>query len=89
MAWTIEFSQQATRQLERLDKPVAKRIWRFLTDRLATADDPRALGKPLQGVEWRGYWRLRVGDYRLVAEIRDGKLTIVVVEIGHRSDIYR
>ena len=89
MAWTIRFSDQATRQLERLDGSISKRIFRFLNDRLAAHDDPRTLGAPMQGAEWHGFLRYRVGDYRLICEIEDELVVIVVIEIGHRSMIYR
>jgi mRNA interferase RelE/StbE len=89
LAWTIELSAQATRQLGHLDKTIARLIRRFLNERLATAEDPRSLGIPLQGVEWQGYWRFRVGDHRIVCDIQNAKLVILALEIGHRSTIYR
>jgi mRNA interferase RelE/StbE len=87
LAWTIEVSRKAERQLERLDRRTAARLLDYLEDRVATAVDPRALGKALQG-NLRGTWRYRVGDYRLICKIEDRRITIVVVEIGHRRDIY-
>ena len=60
----------------------------FLRGRVAELDDPRSLGKPLHA-SLENYWSYRVGDYRLICEIKDQKLVVLVVEIGHRSDIYR
>jgi mRNA interferase RelE/StbE len=85
--WTIEFDERAQRELAKLDRPIAKRIWRFLEDRIAPSDDPRAFGKPLQH-NLAGKWRYRVGDYRILCNIEDDNLIVLVVEIGHRSSIY-
>ncbi len=82
-------SHIATRQgLKKLDKPIQKRIASFLQKRLANNDDPKQLGKALQG-QYAGYWRYRVGDYHLICHLRNEELIIIVVEIGHRKDIYR
>ena len=70
----------------KLDRRTATRLLDYLEERIATAVDPRALGKALQG-NLRGTWRYRVGDYRLICKIEDQRITIVVVEIGHRRDI--
>ena len=59
-----------------------------MRERLATADNPRQWGRALQG-ERRGLWRYRVGDYRLICDIQDEKITILVLELGHRKDVYR
>ena len=89
MAWTIEFSDRAADQFRRLDKVVAKRIRKFLLERIADADSPRALGLALQGEQFSGLWRYRVGDYRLICEIRDKALVVLVVQIDHRREVYR
>lgn len=89
MAWQIELSDTARKQFAKLDPTVAKRLVKFLRERIATLDDPRSVGKALLGSVLGGYWRYRVGDYRLVCEIHDGKLRIVVVEVGNRKEIYR
>ncbi len=85
--WTIEFDERAQRDLAKLDKPIAKRIRRFLEDRVAPANNPRAFGKPLQH-DLSGLWRYRVGDYRILCSIEDDKLIVLVVEIGHRKSVY-
>ena len=88
-AWTIEFTESAANQLRRLDRLVARRIVRFLRERVASADDPRSLGAALKGDELGRFWKYRVGDYRVIADIRDREIRIVVVRLGHRSEVYR
>lgn len=88
MAWTIKYADTAVRQLKKLDRPVARRILDYMDDRVATAENPHSLGKALTG-HMGGLWRFRVGDYRVVCEIRDGELVVLVLEIGDRKEIYR
>ncbi len=88
MAWRIEITRTATRQITKLDRAAQKAIRNFLRERLMPAADPRQWGKPLHG-EKRGLWRYRVGDYRLICDIQDEKITILVLELGHRKDAYR
>jgi len=87
LAWTIEFDPAAYDSFRRLDRAVQVRIARFLDERVAQASDPRQIGKALKG-NLSGYWRYRVGDYRLVCRMIDGRMIVLVVEIGHRSHIY-
>lgn len=87
--WTIEFADSAARQLRKLDRQVARRIIAFLRERVSTAADPRSLGEALKGDELGRYWKYRVGDDRVIAEIRDREIRIVVVRLGHRSAVYR
>ena len=86
LAWKVELTDPAAKQLARLDKTQAQRITKYLR-RLMQLEDPRDAGKALTG-NWRTYWRYRVGDYRVVCEIRDNELVIVAVLIGHRSEVY-
>jgi mRNA interferase RelE/StbE len=86
--WRIEITRTAERQITKLDRTAQRSIRRFLRDRLTPADDPRQWGKALQG-EKRGLWRYRVGDYRLICDIQDEKITVIVLEVGHRKDVYR
>lgn len=88
MAWRIELTASAEKSLSKLDRTAAKRITTFLRERVASADHPRSSGKALAG-QLAGLWRYRVGDYRVICQIEDGKLLILVVTIGHRGDIYR
>jgi mRNA interferase RelE/StbE len=89
MAWTIEFDPEALRDLERLDSQVRRRILSFLTTRVATLSDPRQIGSVLRGKKYENQWRYRVGDYRIVAEIKFDIVKILVIEIGHRREVYR
>jgi mRNA interferase RelE/StbE len=89
LAWTIEFAEAASRQLLKLDRPVARRIVRFLRERVSDAPDPRALGAAPKGDELGRFWKYRVGDHRLIAETRDSEIRIVVIRLGHRSDADR
>lgn len=81
MAWRIEITRTATRQITKLDRTAQKSIQRFLRQRLSPADNPRQWGRALQG-EKRGLWRYRVGDYRLICDIQDEKITILVLALG-------
>lgn len=89
MTWTIEFQRAAVKQLGKLTKSDANRIVSFLADRIAEDDNPRRTGAALQGSELGNFWRYRVGDYRIICDIQDHKLVVLVVEIGHRREIYR
>jgi mRNA interferase RelE/StbE len=86
--WRIEINRTAERQIKKLDRSVQRTIIRFLKERLILLDNPRQLGKPLRG-EKGELWRYRVGDYRLVCDIRDEKLTVLLVQVGHRKEVYR
>ena len=86
--WTIEIKRTAERQIHKLDRKAQELIIRFLRERVAPADDPRQWGKPLHG-EKRGLWRYRVGDYRLICDIQDERITVLVLTVGHRKDVYR
>jgi mRNA interferase RelE/StbE len=89
MAWRIELLPEAARELRTLDASPRKRILLFLRDRLAPRKNPRSLGEPLRGPTLGKYWKYRVGDYRIVCDLRDDRIVIVVVRIGHRRDVYR
>ncbi len=87
LAWTIKYTEHARKTLRKMDKQNAKRIVDFMEQRIAIADNPRQFGKPLVG-PLNGYWRYRVGDYRILCRIDDGILTVTTAKIGHRSDVY-
>lgn len=88
MAWTIEFLPAAAKEFKALDRTVQARIVRTLEERIGASDDPRALGAPLVG-EHAGFWRWRIGDYRVVARIEDERVTVLVVRVAHRREVYR
>jgi mRNA interferase RelE/StbE len=88
LAWRIEVSQAAKKKLAKMGRAEAKRITVFLRTRVAALDDPRQIGDALQGAHFAGLWRYRVGDYRIVVDIRDEIVTVLVVGIGHQSEVY-
>lgn len=88
MAWTIEFVPAAAKELKKLGRAEASRVLRTLEERVAVLDDPRSLGAPLTG-DHAGYWRWRVGNYRVVARIEDARVVILVVRVAHRREVYR
>lgn len=88
MTWNIKLEASALKALKKLDAAVRRRIEDYI-DRLAEEENPRARGIALQGTAYEGLWRYRVGDYRLICQIRDQELVILVLEIGHRREIYR
>ncbi|MDQ2990594.1 MAG: type II toxin-antitoxin system RelE/ParE family toxin [Pseudomonadota bacterium] len=89
MVWQIEISTSAERQLGKLDRPVAQRIRSFLRERVAVLDDPRSIGAALKGGALGELWKYRVGDWRLICQIRDIEILIVVVRLGNRREVYR
>lgn len=89
MAWTIELSGLAQKHLRAIDRLNAARILRFLNERVAPSDDPRALGEALKGSHPGAFWRYRVGDFRIIANMDDTAVIILVVRIGNRRDVYR
>lgn len=88
MAWRIEFTDDALKQLRKIGYADAKRIRDFLRERLQPLEDPRQIGKPLVG-QLGELWRYRVGNYRIIASIEDHDIRVLVVRIGHRSKVYR
>ena len=87
MAWKIEFERAAQKELEKLDRLVARRILKFLYQRVGKLDDPRKIGERLQGT-LSEFWKYRVGDYRLICSLEDDRLVVLVLRIGHRREIY-
>jgi mRNA interferase RelE/StbE len=88
MAWAIEFDEAARRELNKLDPTVARRILKFLLERVAKLEDPRKIGERLQGI-LHHLWKYRVGDYRILCSFKQEVLVVLVLEIGHRREIYR
>lgn len=88
MAWTIDYTDGARNQLRKLDKQSARRIVDYMDERIAGADNPRTFGKPLTGPLGQ-FWRYRVGDFRIVCDIQDEVLRVLVVRVGDRKDVYR
>lgn len=88
MAWTIDYTETAKTELSKLDKQIARRIVDFIDERIAGQENPRNTGKALTG-PLGSLWRYRVGDYRVICDIQDSALRILVVRIGNRRDVYR
>ncbi|GEP25805.1 MULTISPECIES: type II toxin-antitoxin system RelE/ParE family toxin [Cryobacterium] len=85
MSYTIRFTPKAAKQVRKLDSAAAKRIRDFLEQRLSVLDNPRQLGKKLVNEE---FWRYRVGDYRILTNIDDDQILILIVEVAHRREVY-
>ena len=83
----VIYSDQALKSLKKLDKQVQRLIISYM-DKIALLEEPRARGKALSA-NLRGFWRYRVGDYRILCEIQDEKIVICVVDIDHRKNIYK
>ena len=88
MAWKVEFHPHALKELSQLDRLGQQRILRFLRERIQTGEDPRRLGGPLHGTK-RDLWKYRIGDYRLICDIQDDMVLVLVLRVGHRRQIYR
>lgn len=89
MTWTIELDPSVEKELDKLDRQQAKRIIRFLFDRIAHLDDSHSVGEALKGSRFSTLWKYRVGDYRIISSIEDSTSRILVVRIGNRKEIYR
>ena len=89
MAWKVELSNLARKNLDQLDPQVSKRIMVFLLSKIAISDNPRNVGSALQGSELGEFWKYRVGDYRVIAQILDAEVKILVVKISNRKQVYR
>jgi len=85
--WTVEYTRTAETQLRKLDRQIARRILDYLDDKIAPLENPRSRGKALVGPLGE-LWRYRIGDYRVVCEIQDNVMRILLVETGHRKQIY-
>ena len=86
--WRVEFDRAASRDLKKLGTEAERRVLAYLRTRIAGSADPRRLGKPLTG-DSKGFWRYRVGDYRIVASIEDDRFVVLGVTVGHRREVYR
>ncbi|MGA7833498.1 MAG: type II toxin-antitoxin system RelE/ParE family toxin [Terracidiphilus sp.] len=88
MAWAIEYAETAKKQLRKLDRVAARRIVDFMDERVAPSDNPRGMGKALRG-PLGDLWRYRMGDFRIICDIQDGVLTVLVLQVGNRREVYR
>ena len=89
MVWQIEFDPDALKDLRKIDKPIQVRLIGFLRSRVAALDDPRSIGEALSGQRLGSYWKYRVGDWRIICDIQDGRIVVRVLRIGNRRDVCR
>lgn len=89
MAWRVEFAKGAQKDLAKLGAAGRERTLRFLADRIDGSTDPRMVGEALKGPVIGRYWKYRVGDYRLICDLQDTVLLVLVVRVGHRREVYR
>jgi len=89
LAWIIKYTESSSKQLKKLDKQTALRVLDYMDERVAVSDDPRALGRNLKGPKIGEYWRYRVGDIRVICNIVDGQMMVLVIQIGNRREVYR
>ena len=87
MAWTIEYDPRVERDLRGLDKRIQKEILDYMDSRIAPSDDPKSFGKALRHSR-KGLWRYRVRDCRIICEIQQERIVVLVVAVGHRSKVY-
>ena len=85
--WQVEFDRDAARELRKLGGKDRDQIIEYLRTRIATTEDPTRFGKPLLG-DYKGFWRYRVGDFRIIARIERDRFVVVVVRVGHRRVVY-
>jgi mRNA interferase RelE/StbE len=88
LVWKIEVTRTAEKQIKKLGRSAQQSIVRFLRERIMPAENPRQWGKPLHG-DKQGLWRYRVGDNRLICDIQEERVVVLVLEVGHRKDVYR
>ncbi len=86
MGYSIRFTPKAAKQARKLDAVAARRIRDFLEQKLSKLDDPRLLGSRLVNEE---FWRYRVGDYRILTNIDDDRILILIVHVAHRREVYK
>lgn len=87
MKYSLKFEGKAVKQLSKLDNSVKQMLKKWIEKNLIDTENPRQHGKALVG-DKSGYWRYRVGDYRIIADIRDDELLIIAVSIAHRREVY-
>lgn len=88
MGYEVIYSKEAVKSLRKLDKGQIKLIYSWIVNNLVNTTNPRTNGKPIKG-NLKEYWRYRVGEYRIIADIQDANITIVIVNIGHRRQVYK
>ena len=87
MKWAYRFDERALKELKKLGHPAQRDVIAYLDERVAGVADPRRFGKELKS-DLAGLWRYRIGDYRILCQIIDHELLVLVVAVGHRKDVY-
>ena len=87
MTWNVEWDDGAVKELRKLDKQAQRDIFKYFRERIATDDDPRRFGKQLSR-ELTGLWCYRVRNYRMICNIEDDKLVVLILRVGHRKEVY-
>lgn len=87
MMYQVVFADKALKELKKMDKSISRLILKWVRKNLESCENPRKHGKALVG-NHAGSWRYRVGDYRLIADIQDDKIVIMILSVGHRKNIY-
>lgn len=87
MSWVYRFDERALKDLRKLGKQAQREIIEYLDERIAGDQDPRRFGKGLKA-ESAEFWRYRLRNYRILCQIQDGELVVLVVAVGHRKDVY-
>lgn len=85
--YTVEYDKQAQKQLDKMDKYSSKKIYTWIDKNLVNCVDPYFQGKPLKG-KLITFWRYRIGDYRVISQIDNNKIKIIIFSVGHRKEIY-
>jgi len=88
LVWTVELSEGARKDLKRLDPQIARRILKFLSERIATKEDPRRIGEALEGSRFGELWKYRSGDWRMICRIEDERIVVLVLKVAHRRSAY-
>lgn len=88
MVWKIDFTEKAIKQLRKIDQKQVERIFDFFHNRISSLKDPHLIAEILKDAKFLGAIRYRIGDYRAICHIDYKSNLILVIEIGHRKDIY-
>ena len=89
MTWTIDYTRPARREMNKIPQNIRRRVKRYMDERVAPLDNPRTMGGPLVSGGWEGFWRYRVGNYRVICDIHDGTRRVTVATVGRRDEVYR
>lgn len=89
MSYKVMYDKKALKTISKLDETAQKKIKKYITEVIEKLDNPRSQGKALVGKKYKGKWRYRVGDYRILAQILDEKIIVYIFDVGHRKEIYK